>query len=482
MIGKLIAKQSSICLTYARYAINEATCVKFIKFSRFQRGFSSLNSSSKVPFTMKIDTPEFQSLFTPELNTLAELFSKYGYEIRIVGGAVRDLLNGKKPHDLDFATTATPQQMKEMFEKEQIRMLNNKGEKHGTITPRINDKENFEVTTLRNDVKTDGRHAEVEFTTDWQVDAARRDLTINSMFLGLDGTVYDYFGGYEDLKNKRVLFVGTASKRIQEDYLRILRYFRFFGRIVENANSHDEKTLEAIRENGPGLQKISGERIWSELNRIIVGNFCEEIVKKMFELGLSPYMGLGSCEELEITTFEKICRLREKYAFKAITSIAALLPDEEKVEEFHCRVKLSSHERNLALFLVVHKTVDFNESKDNPLRPFQRLLIMTTMKKDQVREYIMELFRFHDREDLIESFKSWKMPYLPIKGENLKEKGVKGVQMGVVINRMKELWIDSDFQLTETDLMGKLPEILTQLPGIMGEQHQRKNKKIKTSS
>lgn len=131
------------------------------------------------------------------------------------------------PHDIDFATTATPKQMIEMFEKENVRIFNLNGAKHGTITSRINDEENFEVTTLRLDVRCDGRHAEVEFTTDWLLDANRRDLTINSMFLGFDGKVYDYFFGYEDLQNRRVVFVGDASNRIIEDYLRILRYFRY---------------------------------------------------------------------------------------------------------------------------------------------------------------------------------------------------------------------------------------------------------------
>lgn len=138
----------------------------------------------------------------------------------------RDLLTGRKPADIDLATSATPQQMVDMFTAEDIRMLNMKGEKHGTVTARINDQENFEITTLRVDVATDGRHAEVEFTKSWLLDANRRDLTINSMFLGLDGKLYDYFYGYEDLKSRRVMFVGDAASRIKEDFLRILRYFR----------------------------------------------------------------------------------------------------------------------------------------------------------------------------------------------------------------------------------------------------------------
>lgn len=185
-----------------------------------------LPKTRENPIIMKLDTEEFHLLFTDELKKLASLFKEYRHDIRIVGGAVRDLLMGLQPKDLDFATTATPTQMKDMFNTEKIRMINMNGEKHGTVTPRINDKQNFEITTLRIDVVTDGRRAEVQFTTDWMLDAFRRDLTINSMFLGLDGSVYDYFFGYDDLKKHRIAFVGDASTRIQEDYLRILRYFR----------------------------------------------------------------------------------------------------------------------------------------------------------------------------------------------------------------------------------------------------------------
>lgn len=209
------------------------------------------------PVITTLETPQFKSILRKNILDLVALFQKYNYEIRIAGGAVRwelcdnfcftlivwfdrfliwlnifhpdrrDLLMNITPTDIDFATTATPKQMIEMFTNENIRMINSNGEKHGTVTPRINDEENFEVTTLRIDVRTDGRHAEVEFTTDWLLDANRRDLTINSMFLGFDGKVYDYFFGYEDLKNRRVVFVGEPANRIQEDYLRILRYFRW---------------------------------------------------------------------------------------------------------------------------------------------------------------------------------------------------------------------------------------------------------------
>ncbi len=163
--------------------------------------------------------------------------------------------------------------MRAMFSSESgVRLFNELGEKHGTVSVRINDSENFEVTTLRIDRETDGRHATVEFTQDWREDAGRRDLTVNSMFLGLDGALYDFFGGREDLERGRVAFVGDAAARIQEDYLRILRYFRFFGRIASSPSEHEESTLRAIRENVEGMARISGERIWMELKKILGGN------------------------------------------------------------------------------------------------------------------------------------------------------------------------------------------------------------------
>lgn len=243
------------------------------------------------PVVKKLDSELFKSIFTSELNYLHEIFTKYNYEIRIAGGAVRDMLMEKKPADLDFATTATPSQMKSMFEAENIRMINLNGEKHGTITPRINNKENFECTTLRIDVLTDGRHAEVEFTKDWLLDANRRDLTINAMFLGFDGSVYDYFYGFEDLQARHVRFVGNADTRIKEDFLRILRYFRFYGRIAISPDKHDPATLKIIADNAEGLRRISGERIWTELGKILKGNFAGELVTTLIECGLAEHIG-----------------------------------------------------------------------------------------------------------------------------------------------------------------------------------------------
>ena len=127
----------------------------------------------------------FKKILTPRLLTLDSIFKKHNYSIRICGGAVRDILINKPPNDIDFATEATVDQMVRMFTAEEVRMINNNGMGHGTVTARLDDEENFEITTLRVDKSTDGRHAIVEFVTDWYLDASRRDLTINSMFLGI---------------------------------------------------------------------------------------------------------------------------------------------------------------------------------------------------------------------------------------------------------------------------------------------------------
>lgn len=335
-------------------------------FSKFLRNFSgnwrkkSLKESMEIPsrpnpLVKQVKTEAFRSIFTGELRTLIDLFRKYDYELRLAGGAVRDILMSIEPKDLDFATTATPQQMKTMFDTEEIRMINAKGEKHGTITVRINN-QNFEITTLRIDTVTNGRHAEVEFTTNWLLDANRRDLTINSMFLDFDGNVYDYFYGCEDLEKRRVAFVGNAATRIQEDYLRILRYFRFYGRIATEPNNHDELILKTITDLGSGLQRISGERIWSELQRIILGNYALEIIEVMLKCNLGEYCGLPPEPNLE--EMRKVYKgLNELDCgnFPPIHIMTALLRTKDDVTRMHARLKLSAFERDSAYFITEHR-------------------------------------------------------------------------------------------------------------------------------
>lgn len=230
-------------------------------------------------------------------------------------------------------------------------MINTNGEKHGTITARVFSKANFEITTLRVDEETDGRHAKVKFTQDWQLDANRRDLTINSMFLDFNGNVYDYFYGYEDLKQKRVAFVGNPSDRIQEDYLRILRYYRFYGRIADSPDNHQTFTIDAIRKNVKGLANISGERIWMEMKKTLSGRFGPELMLNLLKQGAAQYIGLPAESSLE--EFQRVTSTGLNP--HPITMLVALLNTPEDAIKLHERLRLSAMERDLAFFIAQNR-------------------------------------------------------------------------------------------------------------------------------
>ncbi|XP_041835574.1 CCA tRNA nucleotidyltransferase 1, mitochondrial isoform X2 [Melanotaenia boesemani] len=402
-------------------------------------------------FTMRLKTDQFQALFTDGLNGLAEVFEKHQHELRIAGGAVRDLLSGKRPEDVDFATTATPEEMKHMFQSAGIRMINNKGEKHGTITARLHN-ENFEVTTLRVDVQTDGRHAEVEFTTDWQKDSERRDLTINSMFLGLDGTLYDYFKGYEDLQNHRVRFVGSAEQRIQEDYLRILRYFRFYGRIALKPDDHEPETLTAIRENGRGLAAISGERIWMELKKMVVGSHAAHLLLELvYNLELAQYIGLPP--DGDVDEMKQVWQNAKDLSPKPMTILAALFHCPEEVEKMDLRLKVSREEKNLALFLVRHRR-ELHKSRDEPdsLKPFTDFIIDSRELDSQSK--VCELLKYQGEEKLLSELCRWSMPRFPISGHDLRKVGIaSGKEIGATLQKLRNIWKKSHYQMDKDELL-----------------------------
>ncbi|XP_046571861.1 LOW QUALITY PROTEIN: CCA tRNA nucleotidyltransferase 1, mitochondrial-like [Haliotis rubra] len=405
---------------------------------------------------MKLDSSQFHGIFNPELRQLIKYFETYKYELRIAGGAVRDLLLGNHPHDIDFATTATPDEMKALFERENVRMINNKGEKHGTITARINDKENFEVTTLRIDVVTDGRHAEVEFTTDWQVDANRRDLTINAMFLGFDGTVYDYFNGMEDLEQRRVRFVGVADERMQEDYLRILRYFRFYGRIAGGPSLHEPETLDSIRQNAHGLAGISGERLWVEVKKIMTGNYAGPIVQTMIELGVGAFIGLP--EKPNVQHFLEVFANTEGLSPLPMTRLSALLPGEAEMYDLHKRLKLSSEELKLGLFIIQHRDDDVGESLS---KYCQDLIIDTVGREPKVKDRIIQLMLYKGEGTQADKLACWSPPKFPVTGHDLFAHNVpKGPVFAKTLNELRQIWKRSNCMMSKEELIDKIDEVV----------------------
>ncbi|XP_055603518.1 CCA tRNA nucleotidyltransferase 1, mitochondrial [Uranotaenia lowii] len=458
---RILSNLLHISVDTINYTVGRRTAAgKWTEFIA-QRRMEACAAARPNPVVMTVDTPEFRSIFTKELDDLIELFKRYKFEIRVAGGAVRDILMGNVPKDIDIATTATPTQMKEIFTKENIRMVNMNGEKHGTITPRINDKENFEITTLRIDAVTDGRHAEVIHTTDWLLDANRRDLTINSMFLGFDGKVYDYFYGHDDLLKRRVAFVGDPDKRIKEDYLRILRYFRFYGRIADHADKHDAETLRIIAKNAPGLARISGERIWQEWKKILTGKFGCDLTKKMLECELSPHMGLPENPNLE--HFQVVYKNVEKIGpeLQPITALSALLHTPEDAIALNLRLKFTVFERELCYFLTQNR--DEFKSVDELLQ-FQQLCLHTLGSVKVKKEYVLELLRYLGKRDLYQRLHAWRIPVFPIKGNVLLQHGApKGPKLGEVLSELKMIWAEHQFEMSEEDLLQHVPAVLDKL-------------------
>jgi len=217
-------------------------------------------------------------------------------QARLVGGSVRDLLlGGQDVHDLDLATPEPPEQVQALLEAAGVKTIPT-GLSHGTITALIA-RVPYEITTLRRDITTDGRHAEVVWTTDWQEDAARRDFTINALFCDRHGAIHDYFGGQNDLKAHRLRFVGDAGQRIEEDALRILRFFRFDARF--GSAKPDEEALSAIRARAGLIAGLSAERLASEMLRILTGPHLMRTLAHMNDAGiLAPIVPDARLERL----------------------------------------------------------------------------------------------------------------------------------------------------------------------------------------
>jgi len=211
---------------------------------------------------------------------------------RIVGGAVRDALANLPIADIDMATPDPPEHTLQALERAGLRAIPT-GLTHGTVTA-ISNHRPFEITTLRRDVETDGRHASVAWTDDWQQDAARRDFTINAMSLDRAGAVHDYFGGQADLQAGRVRFVGDPAKRIAEDYLRVLRFFRFWARYGRLPPDRD--AMQAMSVAAQELPRLSAERVWSELKRILQAPNPAPAIALMAELGVLPVVLQGGAD------------------------------------------------------------------------------------------------------------------------------------------------------------------------------------------
>ncbi|MGB7204700.1 MAG: CCA tRNA nucleotidyltransferase, partial [Anderseniella sp.] len=223
---------------------------------------------------------------TSGLNAVFDALEKAGGQGRIVGGAVRNAVLGEPVHDIDIATQLLPEQVIEAAKSSGLKAIET-GIDHGTVTI-VSENNSFEVTTLRRDVATDGRHATVAYTDDWARDAARRDFTLNSLYADRHGKVYDPLGGYGDLLARIIRFVGDPVSRISEDYLRILRYFRFFSQY--GSETPDPEAMAACTSLRDGLNQLSRERIGQEMRKLLLANGAGHTAGLMNEAGVSKVL------------------------------------------------------------------------------------------------------------------------------------------------------------------------------------------------
>jgi len=261
---------------------------------------------------------------------------------RIVGGAVRDMLAGRPVQDIDIATALSPEEVTRALKRAGLRALPT-GISHGTVTA-LSGHSAFEVTTLRRDVETDGRHAVVAFTEDWREDAARRDFTFNAMSMERDGTLHDYFGGAADLAAGRLRFVGDPAARIAEDYLRVLRFFRFQGRY--GRTPPDAETRAALAAASARLGSLSAERVWSEMAKIL------GIAEPLPVLRLMAELGVLAALFPEGATPDAIGGLDTDAPGDALLRLAALLGTSTTATAVAARLKLSVAERDRLLALL----------------------------------------------------------------------------------------------------------------------------------
>lgn len=388
----------------------------------------------------------------PETRAVFAALSGNGIETRAVGGAVRDALLGLDVTDVDFATTAVPEKVMARARSAGLKAIPT-GIAHGTVTV-VADGMAFEVTTLRRDVETFGRHATVAFTQDWAEDAKRRDFTLNALYAEADGTLYDPLGGYEDLAAGRVRFIGDARARIEEDYLRILRFFRFnayYGR-----GPLDQQGLAACVRARAGLARLSAERVWAELKRILVAPEAEAGIAALFDHGLLSEI-LGAAPRLgRLARLIDIETAQGRGPSAPLRLAALCVFVAEDAPRLAARFKLSNAEQAL-LALGAGAALD----QALPEEEAAKRLLYRSGEDDYAAQVLLAWAATGAAADdaawadALTLPKRWKAPTFPLRGADITALGVEGPAIGEILRRLEAEWLDSGFAEARDALLTK---------------------------
>ncbi len=372
-------------------------------------------------------------------------------EIRYVGGCVRKILNDEKTDDIDLATNLTPDQVKQCLDKNQIKFFET-GIEHGTITAVIDD-QNFEITTLRKDVKTDGRHAVVEYTTNWKEDSLRRDFSINSIYSDLDGNLYDPNFGHKDLNVGIIKFIGDPETRIKEDYLRIIRYLRFYTEYSKI--DHEINIIKIIKKNIQGLGKISKERQFNELKKILkLDNFLKLFKNKtsceLFSLIFPQLKNFKKLSKLSKPQ-EKILKNKSLYFI-----ISFLVIDEtDNSDYFVYKYNLPNELKDKINFLK-NNSLNKDSIKIFNKKDLQKIFYYNG-KSSTIDLIDFNLLYFKQSKKLSELkayFEKLDKPEFPIKAQLLiNDYGLKeGRELGQKLKNLETKWIENNFNLSKKDM------------------------------
>ena len=373
-------------------------------------------------------------------------------EIRYVGGCVRKIINKENFDDIDLAVNLNPKDVCEALNKNDIKYYES-GIEHGTITALINNIK-FEITSLRKDVDTDGRHAKVEFSDNWKEDASRRDFTINAIYADIDGSLFDPFDGKKDLENGKILFIGNAEIRIKEDYLRVLRYIRFF--LNYSKAKHEPSVIKIIKKNLAGVSSISPERLLDELQKLVRSKGFSKLTKDKDSLEI---INLVFPQLKNISLFGKLNSFAIKNLAKVdfILLLSLMIIDgTDNVDYFIYKFNLSKKDQKRLLFLnnFFSKKItstSFSEKNLNKILYFNGrealidIIYFKIFKSNKVENKLIKL---------IEIFKEKDIPVLPFKTNILMEKYQipEGKELGIKLKAIEEIWTNNNFKISEKEV------------------------------
>jgi poly(A) polymerase len=397
---------------------------------------------------VKIDPAQHGWMTAPET---VQVMSALG-DARFVGGAVRNALLGVPVVDIDIAVPMPPQEALARLKAGGIKTIET-GLDHGTVTA-IAGTHAFEITSLRRDVETDGRHAKIAFTDDWAEDAARRDFTINALYATADGAIFDYATGAEDLIAGKVRFVGDARVRIAEDYLRVLRLFRFhawYGR-----GEIDAEGLRAATEAKDKLKTLSAERIAKELLRLLEADHPDSVLRVMAATGILPEL-LPAASQL--ARLERLAELDAEHGFArdAVLRLGALLPDDAGAADAAAdRLRLSNADRDRLVQALGGERLDAQLPAPEARRLLYRLG-QACFRDKVLLQWAAAPVSLGAWRQLLDMADKWQLPRFPLTGRDVMQAGVpEGPQVGRILAALEDEWVEGDFAAEESALRGRL--------------------------